>query len=363
MRTSDGKIAGVAAGIGHYLGLDPTIVRIAFIALAFAGGAGIILYGACWLAMPKGDPPPAETAPRTFDPWLAVAVAALVLGLGLLFGWHGFAPGFQVTAGLALVGGGIWLLVRDRAQDGGGPPPAAPVGPPPAAGTDRPSGGSAPTAATSFAASRAPAHPPADTARGGAITAGVVSLLAIGAALAIAGALSGWFDLSASVVTAVALVVVGVGLVLASVVGRAPWLLVAGFLLTVVLLVSAAVEPLVGDGVGERAVRPASAAALAPEIRYGIGKLTVDLSDVAVGARVPLDVRLGMGELVIVLPAGANAVVSAHVRAGEIELPDGRNPNGWNADARYVSSAGGPGAGMVVIDAELQFGDLVVRHA
>ena len=53
--TPDGKIAGVAAGIGHYLGVDPTIVRLALVLLAFAGGIGILLYLVCWLVMPKGE--------------------------------------------------------------------------------------------------------------------------------------------------------------------------------------------------------------------------------------------------------------------------------------------------------------------
>ena len=72
------------------------------------------------------------------------------------------------------------------------------------------------------------AAPAAPSSRRGPITAGVLSLLSIGAALVIAGSLSGWFAASASIVLAAALVVVGVGLVLASVVGRAPSLFVVG---------------------------------------------------------------------------------------------------------------------------------------
>ena len=117
VRTPDGKIAGVAAGIGHYVGVDPTIVRIAFVLLAFAGGIGILLYLVCWLVMPKGEVSARGDA-RRVDPWTIAALAALVLGVGLLFGWHGFDDGFQVVLGLALLGGGIWLLVRDRPPEG-----------------------------------------------------------------------------------------------------------------------------------------------------------------------------------------------------------------------------------------------------
>ena len=120
VRTPDRKIAGVAAGIGHYVGIDPTIVRIAFVLLAFAGGIGILLYLVCWLVMPKGEISARGDA-RGVDPWTLGALAALVLGVGLLFGWHGFDDSFQIALGLALLGGGVWLLVRDRPPDGTGP--------------------------------------------------------------------------------------------------------------------------------------------------------------------------------------------------------------------------------------------------
>ena len=44
-------LAGVAAGAADYLGVDPTIVRIALVVLAVAG-PGIPLYLAGWLLMP-----------------------------------------------------------------------------------------------------------------------------------------------------------------------------------------------------------------------------------------------------------------------------------------------------------------------
>lgn len=46
-------VAGVAAGIARYLGLDVTAVRIVLAVLAVAGGAGVPLYLACWLLIPE----------------------------------------------------------------------------------------------------------------------------------------------------------------------------------------------------------------------------------------------------------------------------------------------------------------------
>jgi phage shock protein PspC (stress-responsive transcriptional regulator) len=49
----DRWIAGVCAGLGEYFDLNPAIYRIAFAALALAGGTGILLYVAAWLVLPE----------------------------------------------------------------------------------------------------------------------------------------------------------------------------------------------------------------------------------------------------------------------------------------------------------------------
>lgn len=367
VRTPDGKIAGVAAGIGHYLGVDPMIVRISFILLAFAGGIGILLYLACWLVMPKGEITAGGDA-RGVDPWTVGALAALVLGVGLLFGWHGLGDGVQVAAGLALVGLGIWLLVRDGPPDDASrasivaphpPVPFAPPGAPADVAVSPP--GEEDDEVPAPASEDTGAAPAAPDRRRGLVTAGVLSLLSIGAALVIAGTLSGWFDASASVVLAAALVVVGAGLVLASVVGRAPWLFVVGGLLTCALLATAAIEPLVDDGIGEKTVAPASLAELESRYAYGIGNYTLDLRDVALdGESRRVEVELGIGALTVLVPPDAALVVDAHVDGGELTLPDGSSVDGWDERARYaVGTATDPA---LVIDLELGFGEAEVRR-
>lgn len=46
------KIAGVCSGLGGYFGMDPTIVRLLFVALFLAGGSGALLYIILWVVMP-----------------------------------------------------------------------------------------------------------------------------------------------------------------------------------------------------------------------------------------------------------------------------------------------------------------------
>lgn len=48
-------LAGVASGIARYVGVDVTIVRIAFVLVTLVGGIGIPLYLASWLLIPDED--------------------------------------------------------------------------------------------------------------------------------------------------------------------------------------------------------------------------------------------------------------------------------------------------------------------
>lgn len=48
-------IAGVCGGLGEYLDIDPTIIRIGFIILTIAGGSGVLAYLLLWLVMPSAS--------------------------------------------------------------------------------------------------------------------------------------------------------------------------------------------------------------------------------------------------------------------------------------------------------------------
>ena len=56
-RTRDDRvIGGVCGGLGRYLGVDPVLMRIAFVILAFAGGGGILVYLVAWVLIPVERP-------------------------------------------------------------------------------------------------------------------------------------------------------------------------------------------------------------------------------------------------------------------------------------------------------------------
>ena len=46
------KVAGVCGGIGEYFGIDPTIVRLGFVALSLLAGGGLAVYIIAAIIMP-----------------------------------------------------------------------------------------------------------------------------------------------------------------------------------------------------------------------------------------------------------------------------------------------------------------------
>ena len=49
----DKKISGVCAGIAEWLGVDPTIIRIAWVVLTCGWGTGVLLYLICAFVLPE----------------------------------------------------------------------------------------------------------------------------------------------------------------------------------------------------------------------------------------------------------------------------------------------------------------------
>jgi phage shock protein PspC (stress-responsive transcriptional regulator) len=58
-------IAGVAGGLANYLDMDPTIVRVLWVAVALLGGTGIVAYIIFALVLPRDDAVPAGGGGRS----------------------------------------------------------------------------------------------------------------------------------------------------------------------------------------------------------------------------------------------------------------------------------------------------------
>src|SRR3954454_10738007 len=136
--TNNRVIAGVCSGLARHIGVDPLIVRVAFVAAASAGGIGVAIYLLAWVFVPAGDAParPGRVRPGRGRVETALGVALLALSVLLTFRALGLLFSDVIVWPLVLVAAGAALLWRQTFGGGwggsGGPPhPPAGAGPPP----------------------------------------------------------------------------------------------------------------------------------------------------------------------------------------------------------------------------------------
>lgn len=127
----DKIIGGVAGGLGEYFEIDPVIVRIIFVAVAVAGGWGILAYILCWIIIPVnpahrpwaaqnlGAPspttPPAPPMPPAVRSSGHIGGIVLVV-LGVLLLGHNLIPRFDLWEywPVILIIIGIGLLAKAK---------------------------------------------------------------------------------------------------------------------------------------------------------------------------------------------------------------------------------------------------------
>jgi signal transduction histidine kinase/phage shock protein PspC (stress-responsive transcriptional regulator) len=111
-------LGGVCAGLGERFGVDPLVVRLAFLAAALAGGLGIALYVLAWVAIPagEGDATAAERPGPRGSVEIALGVTLLALSLLLVFRALGIWFSDAVVWPLVLVAAGGALLWRQSTR-------------------------------------------------------------------------------------------------------------------------------------------------------------------------------------------------------------------------------------------------------
>jgi len=165
-----GWLGGVCAGLARRYGLEPALVRLAFVIGAAAWGVGIAIYLLAWLVVPAGDAPSRRRLPRGRGAVeVALGTAFLLLSVLLTFRALGLWFSDAVVWPLVLVAGGAALIWRGSASPDAGAEPA-PAGVPGA------------TANRPAAATAAVPEPEPDLGR----TAAAVSRTGVGIALVIA---------------------------------------------------------------------------------------------------------------------------------------------------------------------------------
>jgi hypothetical protein len=369
--------------MGRHLDIDPVIVRVAFVVLTFFGGAGLLVYVACWLLLPSDTEPKARINldPRSRSVALiAVGVLAALATIGDVFG-NGWG-GSWFPLPLLIVGAIAWWLLsrRDRKQakyaaayaaqhsaPTYGPPaygpPAGWVGEAPAQpgyGSPVPPG----TPGTTYGPP-VPPYTPAPRLRDPRKRGPLLFWLTL-PLIPLALGLLGVADLAGAHVAdsaypALALGIVAGMLVLGAFWGRAGGLILLGFLSTFVTIGALAAENWDAKDIH---AAPTTAAAVESSYKVdGAGELVLDLTKVTDlrgldGRTIELDA--GIGRIEVIVPDRLNVTVDSHVSGAGDASVFGKHDDGFDfqVDAEH---RGATAAAHVNIDATLGIGEIKVR--
>jgi hypothetical protein len=184
------------------------------------------------------------------------------------------------------------------------------------------------------------------------VTAAIVLIVL----LALAGA---WLAGIDERLAAWTVVVIGALLVLSAFTGWARWLVLpaVAFALAVATIAAAHVD--LHGGMGERTYRPQTLGEVRGGYELGAGRLEIDLRSVAFPAGTTrLRVRLGVGELVVLVPKGVCVATSARVGGGYVGALENRTGGldvSWSE--RRVPP---PGTPRLMLDGNVGLGALLV---
>lgn len=344
IRPTEGRVvAGVAAGLSSYFGISPIVYRVAFAALVLLGGSGLILYAAAWLIIPderRGVSVVEEAiTKRRGTPLLALGV--VLVGLGLLFGIAGgrywsnpdraWLP--LLAIGLAIV---WWQLQEnDRAARAAGSAPAG----------------------------ASPAAPPAPSCRRFPVFLPVMGLVVAGAGILGILQATDTVEVNWTLALAGGVVLIGLATAVGAFYGGVGGLAAAGAVLAAVLIAVATIDLPLHGPMGDRTVHPTTLHAVHDRYRQSIGKLRLDLSDVAFPQETTkVHASIGVGNLEVIVPRDAIVQVHATVGAGDATI-FGVHDNGWKVNRDVIDERSKASRPTLVVDGHVGIGELEVSRA
>jgi len=342
--TTDRKVAGVAGGLGRHFDIDPTIIRVAFVVLAIFGGAGLLLYGVCWLLVPEDGQDRAridlEPSARGIVLIAFAAVAALMM-IGDSWGVFGFPWPLAVLGVVVLA---VMLSRKDNRPGTVSLSKDAPP-PPPPYGTWQPP---------------VPPVPPGPRPyRGPSLFWPTVALVALALGSLQLVELAGTSVPNAAY-PALMLAICGGAMIVGAWFGRAGGVLFLAMLAGIGFGIAAASEHNIGGRVHET---PQSAVEVESTYDIGFGELRLDLTKVADpsaldGRTIHLDANVGSIEVIV--PDRMDVTATGDISGGgEVDIfgesQDGDSPR----LTRQLD--GGTDVPQLTIDADLDLGSITVR--
>lgn len=315
--TDDRVIAGVCTGAARYLNIDPVVLRIALVVLTFAGLAGPILYLAAWFLLPE------EGAERSIaadwfnldanEPQFRAAglIIAVVLAVGALVSDAAW-DGDWVIWPLVPIAIGYWVFVvrprRKREQlakfyaDTGVKPAELQIE-------------EYKAAVVAEHLARHQMYEPRSKALVGLTMSAVLIAVAVTWLIDLSGVAVG-----APTYLAVALAVVSLGLLIGTFFGYGGPLIAIGLAVGLALGLTT-VLPTVR--MGDERLHPTYAAELERSYEHGVGRFELNLtglSDPDELAGRTIDVDMGVGETVVLLPEELPVHIVAHLDLGQLTV-------------------------------------------
>ena len=398
----DRVVAGVAGGLALKFGIGVGWIRVAFVVMLAFGGVGALAYGIGWLIIREEG-----QTESMLDQWLGdldnsatwlgaglVAIAAMVLlgATDLVRGDMVFAAALFLF-GLLLYRGK--LPTRPTGGDRGDASIPDPLGgtPTDTPGED-PTGGAAvgveaspdvstsvwagterPDASDSLDSPGVPDGPgptpveilPEPTPPEPR-TSSLLGRLTFAVMLVTLGVMAVFDNLDVVVVdlrhyVAAAVVVTGAGLLVGTFVGRARGLIALGLVLLPLLMFSAAVHIDVFGEYGDRRIIPQTTAELDSAYELSGGRLVFDLSELDLtdadgDEAVTVEATVGMGEILVVVPADVPIIVDTRVGIGRLDLVGDvvSDRNGFDLTQRIDTT--GDAEPVLVLDLEVGIGNL-----
>jgi phage shock protein PspC (stress-responsive transcriptional regulator) len=387
LRRGEGRrIGGVAGGIARHFNVDPLLIRVAFVVLAFVGGTGLLLYLALWVIVPEESTSADAWNSDSARPWLigfAVLITLVVILDANTLGMDSVGD----TLLTLLAGGAIaYLIIRSRNQSEVTMPPPPPTVAAQASGPDPVSAAAAPVSGygstgyprtppggAAVGYSSAPQQsgyqpswsPPLDPRRRGPLLFWATCAL-IAVALGSLGLLhASGVDITPATYPAVGLAVVAVMLILGAWYGRGGGLILLGLMFTFGLLIVSGIERI---DLQNTTVRINQASDLSDRYTQGAGDLTIDLSEVTDIEQLrgqKIEVEVGAGDITVLMPPGVTTRINAEIGYGSLTLYDRKVAGGGGIDQQFTHSSPqqpeGKPAPLVILNIANGYGDVKVE--
>ena len=328
---ADAKIGGICGGLAERAGIDPLLVRLAAVILAFCSGIGIVWYLSAWLLLPRGSAQPVvhRILPFTRN-WplsLWVVSGSLLTAGAVIIGSEislGFVPAI-VVAGLWFAGAIPRRPAATRTSPG--PDQQQPVVIQTATGPWSPRNGWGQPVTISQAAlffpepdpvGLYPLPQPRPTTLRERVTWSLVALLGIVLLILMALSERGWV-VPTTAYLAAALMVAGLGLVFGAWFRRPRGLLAVTIVLA--LLSLAATIPQLLKTTTEEHIS-ISAASLGRSYEVTMETTAIDMTDARFSAPGQITINVWAGQALLVLPEDGNTTVRWEIRSGRVVDPD-----------------------------------------